>query len=192
MTAYQYPYELLRRLDDAAGSKHPVEGDVVWVGEDGGRVVYTNCSSNAQCGNAGECQDGETSGKDEVSSDSESAGSCVCNSTYYTLSPQQASGELVQDAEKVICGYLQIRRSFAIIVSVVFGGCGVDRCLLARGEPCGVCIGITKGVTIGACKLKLLVEEDLCGCDFVSPVVLSFFFSLFCVQVVCGMCWILF
>ena len=29
----------------------------------------------------------------------------------------------------------------------------MDRCLLARGDASGICIGITKGVTIGACKL---------------------------------------
>jgi len=127
--ASAFEYEILRRLSSGNGT-------VVYAGGDGGTVITTNCTTNSQCGTTAICDKKE----------------CVCNSTYYTLSAEQAKGDLIQVSEKNICGYKQTSKALAIVVSVLFGGCGVDRCLLARGNGCGICIGITKGITIGACE----------------------------------------
>jgi hypothetical protein len=127
--ASAFEYELLRRLSSGNGT-------VVYAGVDGGTVITTNCTSDSQCGKTAICKSKE----------------CICNSTYYTLSSSQAASEDLEAYQKNICGYQQISKSFAIVVSVLFGGCGVDRCLLARYNGCGICIGITKGLTIGACE----------------------------------------
>ena len=149
---HSYQYELLRRRTTT------INGTVYagWEGSDSGTIVFTNCTDNQQCGDTAICNNR----------------TCICNATFYTLSAlsREQGKERLTDQEKSICGYEQISKVFAIVVSVVFGGCGVDRCLLARGDASGICIGITKGVTIGACKLCKPFLFVTAGLDLLSCV----------------------
>ena len=147
-----FKYEMLRRLQTTTN------GTVVWAGEESGITIVTNCTADEECGTTALCFNS----------------SCQCNAGYYTLSVAQSSNERIQNEEKNICGYIQTSKSLAIIVSVIFGGCGVDRCLLARGDANYICIGITKGVTIGACTLLISFAHVL------FPIlIIDFFFTFF-------------
>ena len=97
-TVHSFQYELYRRLNDTSQ---------VWTGENGGSVIFTNCTTNAACGSNALC----------------SERSCVCNATYYTLSSTQASGDLITTSQKGICGYQQLSKVFMIVspVSSIFG-----------------------------------------------------------------------
>ena len=136
-TAVSFRYERVRRLTTSTN------GSVIWTGDEGGTYVVTNCTTSADCGNQATCINQKT---------------CQCNASYYTLSSTQAAYELIQPSEKNICGYQQTSKVFVLIVSIVFGGCGVDTCLLARGNGGSICIGIIKGTTIGACGIWYVAD----------------------------------
>lgn len=61
---------------------------------------------------------------------------CNCDKEYITVNPD-------------ICNYHQLSGVVAIILSVVLGLFGIDRCFIARGNGCGICLGILKGITGG-------------------------------------------
>ena len=132
-TVHSFQYELYRRLNDTSQ---------VWTGENGGSVIFTDCTTNAACGSNALC----------------SERSCVCNATYYTLSSTQASGDFITISQKGICGYKQLSKVSMIFLSVVWGICGIDRCVLARNDGCRIFIGVTKGVTIGGLGVWYVVD----------------------------------
>ena len=56
------------------------------------------------------------------------------------------------------CDYKQISSLAAILISVFLGGCGIDFCFLSRGDGCYICLGVLKGVTLGALGVWWLTD----------------------------------
>jgi hypothetical protein len=45
-----------------------------------------------------------------------------------------------------------------LLLSIFLGGCGVDRCYLARGQGCGICLGVLKGLTCGGLTIWYWID----------------------------------
>ena len=101
-----------------------------------------NCTFDYDCGFNGHCK--------QINSTS---GLCFCNKGQYTL--------VTND----LCGYTQVPTLMAFLVSFFVGGCGIDRCILARGNGCFTCLGILKGITLGGLGIWWLVDVILIGCN---------------------------
>ena len=132
------------------------EGDV--VSTFGNSSVVCN-SSSATCGSSwggGDC-------KNSSASDFH----CVCNRGWHTLSASTKTKfqHAISEREKEVCGYQQLPKLLLLLSSIILGGCGVDRCILARFDGCAICLGICKGVTVGACGIWYVIDVVLIAMD---------------------------
>jgi hypothetical protein len=103
------------------------------------------CKTNSDCGERGLCEPvidiyGNISGS-----------KCICQSGYITAGPS-------------ICSYHQLSGVVALILSIFFGKCGVDRCFLSRGNCSGICIGILKACTFGGLGIWWIIDIALISC----------------------------
>ena len=91
----------------------------------------------------------------------------MCARGWYTLSDsaREKWEANLSDREESVCGYAQLPKLLILLASIFLGGCGVDRCILARLDGCAVCIGICKGVTVGACGIWYVVDIILISLD---------------------------
>jgi hypothetical protein len=103
-----------------------------------GNSTYS-CTSDNDCGH-GTCQilrdiNGQTMGSH-----------CVCDSDYTTAHTND------------VCNYHMLSGLTVLLLSIFVGGCGIDRCFIARGNSCGICLGILKGVSCGGCGIWWLID----------------------------------
>lgn len=73
---------------------------------------------------------------------------CVCDEDYLTI-------------EDDICNYHQLSGLTALLLSIFLGGCGIDRCFMARGcatNSCQVCLGVLKAFTLGGLGIWWLID----------------------------------
>ena len=117
------------------------------------------CNSGATCGSSwggGNCENSTANNSH-----------CVCNTGWYTLSESTKTTfeHVISDREKKVCGYKQMPKLLILLLSIFLGGCGVDRCILARFDGCAICLGICKGVTVGACGIWYVVDVILISMD---------------------------
>ena len=144
-----------RRL--AAAADATVQGqDGLDIGTTGNLSVP--CESDADCGGAwggGSCVNASGSGEGGTT-----AQHCVCGTGWYALSDTAKNTwqTALTDQEQSICGYEQLPRILILMTSIFLGGCGVDRCLLARLDGCSIIVGICKGVTVGACGVWYVID----------------------------------
>ena len=83
-------------------------------------------------------------------------GYCVCDNGYLSVN---SSGEPTD----VPCDYHQLSWLAALLISIFVGSCGIDRCFIARGNGCHICLGVLKGLTIGGVGIWWLVDMVLIG-----------------------------
>jgi len=105
-----------------------------------------NCISDNDCGN-GKCEltkdvFGNITGSD-----------CKCKNGYLTTSSTS------------YCNYKQLSGLILLLISIFVGGCGIDRCVVARGNGCCICLGILKGITIGGLGIWWIVDIILFGLE---------------------------
>lgn len=101
------------------------------------------CQSNKDC-NHGVCE------KDTNLNGTVIGSTCDCSDGYIT-------------AKNSYCSYRQLSGLTALLLSIFLGGCGVDRCFMARGDSCAVCLGVLKGITFGGIGIWWLVDVILIG-----------------------------
>jgi len=101
------------------------------------------CQSNKDCNN-GVCD------KDTNLNGTVIGSTCDCSDGYIT-------------AKNSYCSYRQLSGLTALLLSIFLGGCGVDRCFMARGDSCAVCLGVLKGITFGGIGIWWLVDVILIG-----------------------------
>jgi hypothetical protein len=107
-------------------------------------VTYA-CNTNSDCGNNGLCE----IIKDVF--DKQIGSACSCKNSYITVGSN-------------FCGYHQLSMWIALLLSIFFGGCGLDRCFLSRGNFFDICIGIFKGAT-GGCFGILWILDPILICS---------------------------
>ena len=73
---------------------------------------------------------------------------CICNCQYTS-------------ADNGICNYHRLSGLTVLLISIFLGGCGIDRCLLARGHGCQICLGILKGFTCGGVGIWYIIEDHI-------------------------------
>lgn len=103
------------------------------------------CKTNSDCGEHGLCE------PDIDIYGTISGSKCVCQNGYLTTGPN-------------ICSYHQLSGLVALILSIFFGKCGVDRCFLARGNCSGICIGILKASTFGGIGIWWIIDVIFIAC----------------------------
>ena len=100
------------------------------------------CKFDFDCGFNGYCKQLNTT-----------SGLCFCNKGQYTL------------VNKDFCGYTQVPTLMAFLISFFVGVCGIDRCILARGNVCFTCLGVLKAFTLGGLGIWWLIDVILIGCE---------------------------
>ncbi len=70
---------------------------------------------------------------------------CICEIEYMTY-------------DNGICEYQQLIGLTALLLSIFVGNCGIDRCFLARGNGCDICIGVLKGLTCGGLGIWWIID----------------------------------
>jgi hypothetical protein len=76
---------------------------------------------------------------------------CMCQDAYVTV-------------DYNMCSYHQLSGWLVLVISIFFGKCGIDRCLLSRGNLCGICAGILKALTLGGCGIWWIIDIILFLC----------------------------
>lgn len=99
------------------------------------------CSVDADCNN-GQCQAIKTIDGQIIGSQ------CVCNCDYAST-------------DNGVCSYHRLAGLTALLLTILVGECGIDRCFLARGNGCHICIGIVKGFTCGGLGIWWIVDIAL-------------------------------
>jgi hypothetical protein len=51
-----------------------------------------------------------------------------------------------------------------IVLIIAVGSCGIDRCVLARGNYCGICAGILKALSCGGLGIWYCIDIALIAC----------------------------
>jgi hypothetical protein len=146
-----------RRRGLATVSDATVKGiDGLDIGSTGNLSVP--CTSDTACGGAW----GGGSCVNATSGDAAGAAArhCVCGAGWYALTDTAKEGwqATLSDQEQSVCGYDQLPKLLILMASIFLGGCGVDRCILARLDGCSIIIGICKGVTVGACGVWYVMD----------------------------------
>jgi hypothetical protein len=100
-------------------------------------IQYTNitCSSNRDCPN-GICDNGL----------------CDCNKCFFH-----------DPNSDIICGIEHYSIIAAFLITFFIGGCGIDHCILSGCTCPGVCIGITKALTVGGFVFWTIADWILIG-----------------------------
>jgi hypothetical protein len=70
---------------------------------------------------------------------------CVCNCDYATIRTEP-------------CAYERVPGLTLLLLSILLGLCGIDRCFLAGGHGCGCCLGILKGLTGGGLTIWYWID----------------------------------
>lgn len=79
---------------------------------------------------------------------SEDTNVCACNQGW-----QSRRGQ--------VCSYRRLSAFHMFIVSAIFGGLGLDWCVLARGHGGFICLGILKALTLGGFGVWYFVDIGL-------------------------------
>jgi hypothetical protein len=93
-------------------------------------IFGKNCTVNQDCGKFGICEEEK----------------CVCLPNTISLN------------NNGICDYQQYEKLTAFLLTFLTGVLGIDRCVMSRGNGCGICLGILKGITFGGFTIWTITD----------------------------------